>query len=295
MKNKYSNNNHLKGVIILLVVTAIWGSGFVASDIVIREAGVMPMITLRFFIGFLVLLVISNKSVLKMQKPVIKKGFMLGALGFLAFFFQAYGLKYTTPSKNAFVTATNVIIVPFIGMFILGNQVKKKNIFGAFITLIGISLLTLNSDFTVGKGDMLTFIGAVLFAFHIVGIGELGRSENAAHLSLVQMITSCSLGFIVTLFIGFNLDALSTTGVIAVIYLGIFPTGLAYLMQTWAQKYTTETEAAIILSFESVFGTLLSILILGETLSPRMIIGSVLIMLSIFISELNFAKIFRRE
>ncbi len=279
----------------LFIVTAIWGSGFVASDIAIRELGVNFVLTMRFFVGFLVILILSGKTVKDLNKRVVKKGVLLGVLGFTAFYFQSRGLMFTTPSKNAFVTATNVIMVPFIGMFLLGNQVKKKNILGAFITIIGVSFLTLNSDFSIGKGDLLTFICAILFAFHIVGIGEWGRSENAAHLTLVQMITSFSLGAIILGFTGLGFSELTFEGVLAVIYLGVFPTGLAYLMQTWSQKYTTETEAAIILSFESVFGTFLSVIILGENLTGRMILGSILILLSIFISELNFAKIFKRE
>ncbi len=275
----------------LLLVTAIWGSGFVAADIAIEDFDVNFVLAVRFLIGFIGLFLVSAKTVKNMKKNTIKKGLILGALAFIAFWFQIVGLKYTTPSKNAFMTATNVIMVPFIGMFLLGNRVNKKNVVGAFITLIGVSFLTLDVNFSISKGDLLTLVCAFLFAFHIVGTGEFSKGENVLHLTFVQMGISCLLGGIILMFTGFDVSGATMRGVLALIYLGIAPTATAFAMQTWAQKYTTETEAAIILSFESVFGTIFSIIILGEMLTYKMVIGSALIMLSILISELNIAKL----
>lgn len=275
----------------LLLVTAIWGSGFVAADIAIEDFDVNFVLAVRFLIGFIGLFLVSAKTVKNMKKTTIKKGLILGALAFIAFWFQIVGLKYTTPSKNAFMTATNVIMVPFIGMFLLGNRVNKKNVVGAFITLIGVSFLTLDVNFSISKGDLLTLVCAFLFAFHIVGTGEFSKGENVLHLTFVQMGISCLLGGIILMFTGFDVSGATMRGVLALIYLGIAPTATAFAMQTWAQKYTTETEAAIILSFESVFGTIFSIIILGEMLTYKMVIGSALIMLSILISELNIAKL----
>ncbi len=293
---KYSKNNHLKGVITLLVVTTIWGSGFVATDLAISSFDTSFVLAIRFLIAFLAMLIVSFRSLKKIKKSAIKKGLLLGVFAFVAFYFLTIGLKYTTASKSAFVTATNVIMVPFIGMFLIGNQINKKNILAAFITLIGVGFLTIDSNFVIGKGDLLTGVGAVLFAFHIVWTGEFSREEDVSHLILVQMGISFLLGLSLLLFSGYEFNPhYSNGGMVALIYLGLLPTALAFTMQTWAQKYTTETETAIILSFESVIGTLLSVAILGEQLTYKMLIGSALILISIFISEVNMAKIFKRH
>ncbi len=294
--NKYSKNNHLKGVITLLLVTTIWGSGFVATDIAISSFNASFVLLIRFLVAFLAMLIVSFNSIKSMKKTALKRGLLLGIVAFVAFYFLTIGLQYTTPSKSAFVTATNVIMVPFIGIFLIGNQINKKNILAAFITLIGVAFLTLDSNFAIGRGDLLTGVGAVLFAFHIVWTGEFSREENVSHLILVQMGISFLMALLLFVIGGYDFSMdYSVKGMGALLYLGLFPTALAFAMQTWAQKYTTETEAAVILSFESVIGTIFSIAIVGEQMNYKMIIGSALILFSIFISEINMAKLFNKS
>ncbi len=293
MTNSKEKNLHIKSVIALIIVTAIWGSGFVASDISLGYFDVFSVLTIRFLIGGALLLILSIKSIKSLDKQTLMMGISLGVLLFLAFYFQTIGLKHSTPSKNAFVTATNVVMVPFIGMFLLKSKVKTKNIIGAFMTIIGVSLLTIGDDFSFSIGDFYTLICAFLFALHITLTGEFSKKHNVLHLSCAQLIVSGVMGGVMMIFTESEI-VINSSSLIAVGYLAIMPTAVAFLIQTWAQKRTTHTEAAIILSMEAVFGTVFSAIILHEVLTIKMIVGSFLILLSVLISELELNKIFRK-
>lgn len=205
---------------------------------------------------------------------------------FAAFALQIVGLQYTTPSKNAFLTALNVVIVPFIAFLILKKKISPKGILGAVMSVIGVALLSLKGDFSLGLGDGLTLLCAVGFAFQIFFTSEFVKKYRAEVLNFVQMATSFILSLI-SLFI-FQETEFQVTGEgwLGVLYLGVVSTTICYLIQTLCQKYVDETKAAIILSMESVFGTLFSVIILHEILTPRMIAGSLIILAAVVISNL---------
>jgi drug/metabolite transporter (DMT)-like permease len=207
---------------------------------------------------------------------------------------QTVGLQYTTPSKNAFLTAVNVVIVPFIGYVLYRRKLDKYGLIGAFLAVIGVGVLSLQFNISLNIGDVLTLLCAIGFAFHIFFTSEFVKKHHPIELTIIQMIVAFLLSLLVVVFRGeavlpVNMDS---KGLMAAVYLGIFSTTIAYLLQTTAQKYTSETKAAIILSTEALFGTLFSIIILSEVLTMRMVIGSILILVAIIIAEtkLNFLQ-----
>lgn len=154
------------------------------------------------------------------------------------------------------------------------------------MSVIGVALLSLKGDFSLGLGDGLTLLCAVGFAFQIFFTSEFVKKYRAEVLNFVQMATSFILSLI-SLFI-FQETEFQVTGEgwLGVLYLGVVSTTICYLIQTLCQKYVDETKAAIILSMESVFGTLFSVIILHEILTPRMIAGSLIILAAVVISNL---------
>ena len=278
------------GIIGLIIVTIIWGGGFVASDIALKELSPFTIMFFRFLIAAILMGLLANKKITTITKDELLCGFVLGTALFAGFALQIVGLKYTTPSKNAFLTATNVILVPIIAYFIGRKKLDKKSIVGSVMALVGVGILSLQSDFSVGIGDLLTLLGAVGFAFQIYLTGVFAERIRPSVLNFLQMLTAFILSFLGLLFSGGIILDVSRQGIYAIIYLGAISTTLCYFLQTTSQQYVDETKAAIILSMESVFGTLFSVLILSEKITPRMIIGGIMILSAVLISELKFKK-----
>lgn len=285
MKNK-------KADLSLALVAIIWGTGFVASKVAL-DANLAPfqIMTYRFFISSVAMVILFWKEFKKIKLPVLKAGSLIGFFLFIAFAFQTIGLQYTTPSKNAFITATNVVIVPFLYWILAKKRPDKYSLLGALLTVIGISFLTLDGDFAINSGDLLTLICALGFAMHITAISYYAEKYSPIQLTTIQMIVAF-LFSVVAQFMTKNMAPITKSGGLAILYLGIISTTIAFLIQNIAQKYTSATKTAIILSTEAVFGTLASVILLGEKLSLKMFMGCGIIFLAIIITEtkLSFLK-----
>jgi drug/metabolite transporter (DMT)-like permease len=273
----------------LILVTIIWGGGFVASDMALESMRPFQIMAVRFLLGTILMGLISIRSLKGITKSEVKAGGLMGLALFAGFAFQIVGLQYTTPSKNAFLTALNVVIVPFISFLILRKKIGARGIAGAVMSIAGVALLSLDRNFSLGLGDGLTLICAVGFAFQIFLTSEYVKKYRATVLNFIQMITAFFLSFISLMAFGETQFHVTWKGILSVLYLGVISTTVCYLLQTASQKYVDETKAAIILSLESVFGTLFSILILGEIVTPRMLAGSLIILGAVVISNLSEA------
>lgn len=276
----------------LILVTVIWGGGFVASDIALESMKPFQIMMVRFLLASVLMGVISrgqrkSEEKLKDRAGAIKAGILMGVTLFMGFAFQIIGLQYTTPSKNAFLTALNVVIVPFIAFVILKKKIGAKGIIGAVMSVFGVALLSLNGNFTVSLGDGLTLFCAVGFAFQIFFTSEFVKKYPASVLNMVQMFTAFVLSAISLMIFGENDFQVTTQGWLSALYLGVVSTTICYLLQTACQKYIDETKAAIILSMESVFGTIFSILILHEVVTVRMVIGCAVILAAVIISNMS--------
>lgn len=276
----------------LILVTVIWGGGFVASDMALESMKPFQIMMVRFLLASVLMGVISrgqrkSEEKLKDRAGAIKAGVLMGVTLFMGFAFQIIGLQYTTPSKNAFLTALNVVIVPFIAFVILKKKIGAKGIIGAVMSVLGVALLSLNGDFTVSLGDGLTLLCAVGFAFQIFFTSEFVKKYPASVLNMVQMFTAFVLSASSLMIFGENDFHVTTQGWLSVLYLGVVSTTICYLLQTACQKYIDETKAAIILSMESVFGTIFSIMILHEVVTIRMIIGCAVILAAVIISNMS--------
>lgn len=271
----------------LILVTVIWGGGFVASDMALESMRPFQIMTVRFFLAAVLMGLISIRSLRGMKREAVWAGILMGVALFAAFALQIIGLQYTTPSKNAFLTALNVVIVPFIAFLILKKKIGIKGIIGAVMSVAGVALLSLNGDLSLGLGDGLTLLCAVGFAFQIFLTSEFVKKYPATVLNFVQMMTAFVLSVISLFVFGETAFQVTSTGWLSVLYLGVVSTTVCYLLQTACQKYVDETKAAIILSMESLFGTLFSIIILHEIITPRMVAGCAIILAAVIISNLS--------
>lgn len=276
------------GILGLLTVTVIWGGGFAASDMALETLTPFQIMTIRFLIAAIIMTLLGAKQIRTISKEEIRCGFWLGVALFGGFALQIIGLKYTTPSKNAFLTATNVVIVPFIALVIYRKKIEVRSLVGAALAVIGAGVLSLQSDLSIGIGDGLTLLCAVCFALQIFLTGEYVGKIRPTVLNFLQMTTACVLSVIGLVCSGGSGFHPSRKSMLAVLYLGIVSTTITYLLQTVSQKYVDETKSAIILSMEAVFGTIFSVVLLHEAVTKRMLVGSALILAAVLISEISF-------
>lgn len=278
----------------LILVTVIWGGGFVASDMALGSMKPFQIMMVRFLVASVLMGMLGLGNRKKAEQATkragaIKAGVLMGIALFMGFSLQTIGLQYTTPSKNAFLTALNVVIVPFIAFLIL-KKIGIKGIVGAVLSVIGVALLSLNGNLTLSLGDGLTLLCAVGFAFQIFLTSEFVKKYPASVLNMVQMITAFVLSAASLVIFGEMEFQVTTKGWLSVLYLGIISTTVCYLLQTACQKYVDETKAAIVLSMETVFGTIFSIIILHEVITLRMVIGCIIILIAVIISNLSEAE-----
>lgn len=270
----------------LIAVTIVWGGGFVASDIALDSLRPFQIMTIRFLLASVIMGAAGARELKRMEPGEIRAGILMGCALFVGFAFQIVGLQYTTPSKNAFLTALNVVMVPFIAFVILKKRIGIKSIAGAVMAIVGVGLLSLEKNLTLGLGDALTLICATGFAFQIFFTSEFVKKYRAVALNFIQMLTAVVLSAVSLVLFGETRFQVTSKGWLSVLYLGVISTALCYLLQTASQKYVDETKAAIILSMESVFGTMFSILILHEQVTVRMICGCVIILAAVIVSNL---------
>lgn len=275
------------GELCLMMVAIIWGSGFAATAITLESYTPFQSIAGRFLIGAILFILLFYKHLRAIPFTTIVKGIILGSILYVAFALQTTGLAYTTPSKNAFLTAVNVVAVPFICLILFKRRVHRLEIVGAVLTVIGIALLSINHLGKINIGDILSLLCALAFAFHIIYTGIFVKTEKAISLTIVQFITAAMIGLIVIGIRGEMTVTIDPYPFAALIYLGVFSTGVAFFLQTYAQQFVNETKSAILLSTEAVWGMVFSVLIINEIITQRMIVGALFIIIAILITELK--------
>lgn len=283
----------------LLAATLIWGSSFVMMKTTMDSIPVNLLLAIRFTGAFVILsLVFVNKWKI-FTKEYLTVGALMGVFLFAAYYFQTFGLTTTTPGKNAFLTAVYCVIVPFMFWIADKNKPGVDNIFAAFLCVIGIGFVSLAENFTIQIGDVLTLIGGFMYAAHIVVIAKKGKKLDPILLTIIQFGTCSVLTWSATfIFDGIpNLpEVFAIEGVLpSLLYLSIMCTAIGLLLQTIGQKYTHPAAASIILSLESVFGVIFSIILYKEQMSIKLVLGFILIFISVLISEAKPLKKMKKD
>ncbi len=269
----------------LLTASLIWGSSFFVMKNSVDVFPVFGLLAIRFTIGFGLLCLIFFKRLKNIKGKTLLGGALLGFLLFGAYALQTLGLMDTTPGKNAFLTAIYCIMVPFMFWMVTKKRPDAYNCLAGVLCLAGIGLVSITGEFSIGIGDGLTMAGGTVYAAHIVAVSLLSRDEDPVLLTLVQFGAAAVLCW------GISLGAETFPAQIpaeswhGLIYLAVFATTGALLLQNIGQKYTNPAAASILLSLESVFGVAFSMAFFGETLTFRLAAGFLLIFFSVIVSE----------
>ena len=208
---------------------------------------------------------------------------------------QTYGLVYTTPGKNAFLTATYCVIVPFLYWLVYKRAPDRYNIAAALLCITGMGFVSLQEHFSVGLGEGLTMICGLFYAIHILVVDKYVSGRNVVLLTMVQFIVAAAVAGTGALLFEEFPQKVPGDVVFALLYLSFICTAACFFFQIFGQKYTHPSTAAILLTLESVFGTILSVIFYHETLTLRLITGFALIFISVVLAETKLSFLTKRK
>lgn len=275
----------------LFAAAFIWGSSFFIMKNALNAIPVQYLLAIRFTMGALLLALVCWKRWKNVTKDYLWRGAIIGGCLYLAYSIQTYGLALTTPSKNAFLTAVYCVIVPFLYWLFVGVKPDRYNILAAALCVGGVGLVSLSGDLSVNLGDALTLLCAIFYAAHIVAVAKVSPQKDIYLLTVFQFAFAALYAWIGgALTESFPTQALADPQVILPLcYLGVMATTVALLFQNVGQVNSDPASAAVILSLESVFGVLCSVVFADDTVSVRMAVGFVMIFVAVVCSETKFS------
>ena len=272
----------------LLLVALLWGAGFLFTKRGLDYITPLWMMSMRFVGATIIMSIVFYKNFRKISKSDLKAGLIIGIFLYIAFATQTIGLQYTSISNQAFLTATNVVFVPFLVWVVYKKAPDKFAFIGAALATVGIGLITLKEGLHLNVGDMWTLACAVFFAGHIVSIGFFAKENDPIALTIVQFAVAAVLSLVSALMMEPLPAKIGSEAMLSVGYMVLASTLLAFLLQNICQKYTPSTHASLILSLESVFGTLVAVVFEGEMFNLQMALGCITVFAAILLIETRF-------
>ena len=277
---------------LLLLTAIIWGGGFVAQRLGMRDIGPFMFNALRFALGALALvpLLLWRGERSRPAGATWQSTWLIGAAaGFFLFFgatFQQLGLVFTTAGKAGFVTGLYVIIVPLLGM-IWGDRAPVQTWIGAVLAVAGLYFLSIREDFRIALGDGYVLIGAFFWAGHVQFIAHFSSRVGPLRLSFVQSVVTALISLLVAAAVEETTPSMIINSLGPIFYGGVISIGIAYTLQVVAQQDARPSHAAILLSLEAVFAVFWGWLLLDEVLSDRGLIGSALMLTGMVLSQIR--------
>lgn len=281
----------IRAHLLLLLTAIIWGSAFVFQKFATEELSSWFITAARFTIAALLLWVLTYRKWKMLDKGYLLAGIVTGATMGLGTAVQTVALEMgTTPGKSAFLTAIYCVIVPFFYWFISKEKPQKNHVFAAVLCLVGIGLISLNGDMTMQKGDLVTIICGVIFACDLTAVAWFSKGRDPLLLTTMQITFSAVVGWIGTLWTHGIPQSISIHATGSILYLALFSTALCLFLQAYGLKYTDAAVGTILLSLESVFGVIFSVLLYHEVVTPKMAAGFAVVFVAVLLAQLRFEK-----
>ncbi len=279
-----SQRGALAATLTLLTITATWGSTFfLIKDLLVRVP-VLDFLALRFAIASVGLLLLFPRALGRLTRESLRQAVVLGLLYGVAQILQTAGLAQTPASVSGFITGTYVVATPLLAAALLHTRITAVTWGAVVLAMAGLGVLTL-SGLSVGYGEAITLLSAVLYALHIVGLGAWSRVSQVAGMSIVQLLMITLVCGVLTLPDGIVLPSTGRDW-LSVVYMALVAGALAMAGQTWAQAHLPPTRSAIIMSMEPVFAALFAVLLGGESATARMVVGGAMVLAAMLVVEL---------
>ena len=274
----------LLATLALLAMTACWGSTFFLIKDLLDRMPVLDFLAVRFAIASVALWALAPRSLRRLSRESLRYAVVLGLLYGVAQIFQTTGLAHTPASVSGFITGLYVVATPVFAALLLHSRITPVTWGAVALSLAGLAVLSL-SGLSVGFGQAVTFVSALLYALHIVGLGAWSDARQAMGMTVVQLMVITVVCFVATVPDGIQLPA-STGDWLSVLYMAVFAGALALAGQTWAQAHLPATRTAIIMTMEPVFAALFAVLLGGEQTTARMLLGGLMVLTAMLVVEL---------
>ena len=295
----------MRGNLLLLLASLIWGTAFVAQSVGMEHIGPFTFMAARSIIGALSLvpvILLQNARKKHMGQPVkmsagskrslLRGGILCGLLLTVAANLQQAALLYTTTGKAGFLTALYILLVPIAGIF-MGRRVVPAVWLAIAVAAIGLYLLSVQSSLTIDPPDLLLIACAFVFTGHILAVDHYSPKVSGVALSCLQFLVAGLLSSVMM----FLFESPSVPDLLAsalpLLYVGVLSSGVAYTLQIMGQRLTTPAVASLIMSGEAIFALVGGMLILGERMTGREALGSALMFIAIIGAQL--AQIPKKE
>jgi drug/metabolite transporter (DMT)-like permease len=268
----------------LSVVTAVWGSTFFLIKDVLVVLPVLDFLAVRFVVAAVVMVVLFWGPLRRLDARAWRRGALLGLVYGVAQILQTQGLTTTDASVSGFITGMYVVLTPVLATVLLRQRTPASTWVAVALATTGLAVLSLRG-LAVGSGELVTLLGALMYALHIVGLGAWSTQRDALGLSTVQMTVIAAVCLLAAAPGGVTMPPDAGTWA-AVLYMALAAGAGALVVQTWAQAHLTATRAAIVMTTEPVFAAVFAVLLGGESLGPRVLLGGALVLAAMYLVEL---------
>lgn len=275
----------------LIVVTMIWGATFLIVKNAIDGHGAVGFVGMRFGIAALLAALIFSSKLRGLSMREAMVGLAIGSSIFAGYSLQTYGLHYISSSKSAFITGFYVPLVPLLQWLFLRRATPWATWLAVALAFVGVALLAGPDGIAggVGKGEVLTALGAVAIAAEILLISVLGKGLDTARVTVVQLACTSLIAFLSLPLAGESLPVLSNTFLISAVALGCASCAIQFVMN-WAQKRVSATKATLIYAGEPVWAGVVGS-VAGERITLAAVLGALLIVGAGILSELRPSKL----
>jgi drug/metabolite transporter (DMT)-like permease len=274
----------LLATLTLLAMTACWGSTFFLIHDLVDRVPAVDFLAVRFAIASAAMLLLAPRAIGRLNPTARRRALVLGALYGVAQILQTIGLAHTAASVSGFITGMYVVFTPLLAAAILRTRITALTWGAVALAVAGLAVLTLQG-LSIGYGEGLTLVAAVIYALHIVGLGAWSEPADAVGMSILQCLVIAAVCFVAAVPDGITLPD-RTGDWLSVGYMALFAGAAALLGQTWAQAHLAPTRSAIIMSMEPVFAAFFAVLLGGESVTARMLGGGAMVLAAMLIVEL---------
>lgn len=276
----------LLATLALLAMTACWGSTFFLIKDLLERVPTVDFLAVRFLIAGAAMLLVAPRAISRLSPEVRRRALVLGSLYGVAQILQTAGLAHTPASVSGFITGLYVVATPLFAAVILRSRISGATWAAVVLATVGLGVLSLEG-FSIGYGEAITLVAALLYAAHIVGLGAWSKPADALGMSILQVLVIAAICTTAALVTGQPGVVVPERGAdwVSVVYMALVAGAAALLAQTWAQAHLPPTRSAIIMSMEPVFAAFFAVLLGGESLTGRMAIGGAMVLTAMLVVE----------
>lgn len=281
-----------KADLLLVLVTAFWGVSYFLMDLCLTDLQPLTLNAFRFLVSFALLAVVFSKKLRHISRTTWRYSLLVGVFLTAVYVCCTYGVLYTSISNAGFICALPVVTTPLLGFLINRKKPDRRLAVSLLLCTVGLGLLTLNEAFRPALGDVICLGTALFYALDLL---FTEKAVNLPDVDPLQMgILELGVVGVIMLVLSLLLEQprLPSTPVIwgSALFLALFCTGFAFVVQTVQQQYTTASHVGLIFTLEPLFSAIVAYFLADEVLAPRGYVGAALMMASLILMEAFPAK-----